>query len=291
LAVEVEFTASDSGYSIRQGDSSIEASSLDELAEAEDGALIGHIGMALSLPPFEARIHSDSPRGGGLGASSALAVAAIAAGEALAGREASSAESRAALARDIEARLMQLPTGRQDHFPALLGGALEIRHEVGGEQVRQLEVDLEALGDSMLVVYTGQSHFSAGNNWLIVRKRLEKDPSMIALFDGICDIADQMVGALEGTELDQVGRLVSREWDLRRQLSEQKSTPMIESILSRSLSVGAWGGKACGAGGGGCVLILCPSELRETIAREVCELGAELLATRPASRALEIVDS
>ena len=176
LAVEVEFTPMDDGYRIRQGDSNIEASSLEELAETEDGALISHVGMALLLPPFEVRIHSDSPRGGGLGASSALAVAAIAAGEALAGREASSAENRSALARDIEARLMQLPTGRQDHYPALLGGALEIRHEMGGEQVRRLEVDLDALGDSMLVIYTGQSHFSAGNNWLVVRRRLEKDP-------------------------------------------------------------------------------------------------------------------
>ncbi len=280
----------DAGYRIQQGDSSLEASTLGELAEAEDGALISHIGMALQLPPFEARIRSDSPRGGGLGASSALAVAAIAAGEALAGREASSAEDRSALARDVEARLMQLPTGRQDHYPALLGGVLEIRHEMGGEQVRRLEVDLDALGDSMLVVYTGQSHFSAGNNWLVVRRRLEKDPAITALFDGICDIAHQMVDALEETELDRVGRLVSREWDLRRQLSEQKSTPMIESILDRARSLGAWGGKACGAGGGGCVLLLCPPEIRDAISRELKDLGGEVLETRPADSPLEIFD-
>ena len=65
---------------------------------------------------------------------------------------------------------------------------------------------------------------------------------------------------------------------------------MIESILSRALSVGAWGGKACGAGGGGSVLILCPPETRDAISREVEELGAEILATRPANTPLEVVD-
>ena len=83
---------------------------------------------------------------------------------------------------NIEARLMELPTGCQDHFPALLGGVLEIRHEPGGEQVRHLAVDLAALGRSLLVVYTGQSHFSAGSNWRMIRRRLESDPEDDSLF-------------------------------------------------------------------------------------------------------------
>ena len=80
LAVEVEISPIESGYRVRQGDSLIETRSLEELAKTKDGALLGQIAQSLSLPPFEARIKSDSPRGGGLGASSALAVAAIAAG-------------------------------------------------------------------------------------------------------------------------------------------------------------------------------------------------------------------
>jgi len=289
LAVEVGLERAEVGYGIRQDDRQVSRESLPELAETEDGALLAHIAMALSLPPFEARIRSASPRGGGLGASSALAVAAIAAGEAMTGREASSAERRSALARDVEARLMQLPTGRQDHFPALLGGALEICHEPGGERVRRLSVDLDRLGDHMMVVYTGQSHFSAGNNWIVVRRRLEKDPEIVSLFDGISDLARQIVESLERGDLEAVARSVSREWELRRRLSAGKSTPMIESVLERGLAAGAWGGKACGAGGGGCVVLLCPPERRRAVTTEIEAIGGEVLATRPVSSPLQLV--
>ncbi|MEJ2085566.1 MAG: hypothetical protein P8Y44_07790 [Acidobacteriota bacterium] len=119
--MEVELEPIESGYVIRQDERQVRCDSLEELAATEDGSLLAHIGLALSLPPFAARIRSASPRGGGLGASSALAVAAIAAAEAMTGREASSADRRSALARDVEARLMQLPTGRQDHYPASSG--------------------------------------------------------------------------------------------------------------------------------------------------------------------------
>jgi D-glycero-alpha-D-manno-heptose-7-phosphate kinase len=291
LAVEVELSSIESGYRISQGDSLIEARSPEELSNTQDGALLGHIAQTLSLPPFDARIKSDSPRGGGLGASSALAVAAIAAGESMVGREESSPEARSALARDIEARLMQLPTGRQDHYPALLGGALEIRHEPGREQVRRIDVDLDALGECLVIAYTGQSHFSAGNNWMVVRRRLEKDPIVIRCFDGIRDIAQKIIEPLEKGEFEKVGRLVSQEWEWRRQLSEHKSTPMIESILNRALSTGAWGGKACGAGGGGCVLLLCPAERRQVISENLTDLGAKILTTHLASEPLQVVDS
>src|SRR6185369_258890 len=100
-------------------------------------------------------------------------VALIAAAEEAFGRERSGPAATAHLARDLEARMMGLPTGLQDHYPALLGGALEILHQPGGEAVRRIDADLDALAASLLVVYSGQSHFSAGKNWQVVRRRLE----------------------------------------------------------------------------------------------------------------------
>ena len=87
-------------------------------------ALVGHLASSLGLEPLEIEIHSASPRGGGLGASSAIAVAFIAAAERYTGVAETSVDARSRLARDVEARLMGLPTGRQDHFPALCGGLL-----------------------------------------------------------------------------------------------------------------------------------------------------------------------
>lgn len=289
LAATVRLSRSiDGRYRVRQGDSLVEADTAAELAAHPDGALAGVIAAAMELPPVEVSLASDSPRGGGLGASSAMAVGLIAAAEAELGRQPSEPRERVALARDLEARLMGLPTGIQDHYPALLGGALEIRPLPGGEVVRRLAVDLDALGESLLVVYSGHSHFSAGNNWQVVRRRLEGEAEVTGLFEGIAAAAADLPPALEAGDLRQVGELMSREWSFRRRLAAGVSTPALERLLETALSYGAWGGKACGAGGGGCLAFLCPPERKAAIAAELEKAGGQILAARPTGRTLEI---
>ncbi len=289
LAVTVKLRpAADGKYLVLQGESRIEAPSATELAQHAGAELIGVIASSLELPPFEASLASESPRGGGLGASSAMTVAFLAAAEEAFGRPRSRPERLAALARDLEARLMGLPTGLQDHYPALLGGALEIRSEPGGERVRSLDVHLDRLGASLLVVYSGQSHFSAGNNWQVVRRRLDGEVEVSGLFAGIAETAAELVPALEAGDLPRVGELMSREWSYRRQLAKGISTPTLENLLAVAAAHGAWGGKACGAGGGGCLAMLCPPERKSRIEAALREAGGEVLAARPAATPLSI---
>jgi D-glycero-alpha-D-manno-heptose-7-phosphate kinase len=288
LAATVRLRPLERGYRVHQGEGVGEAATAAELARDPATALVGVVAAALDLPPFEAFLASESPRGGGLGASSAVAVALIAAAEEAFGRPLSAARERVALARDLEARLMGLPTGVQDHYPALLGGALEIRPLPGGEQVRRLTVDLEALAGSLLVVYSGQSHFSAGNNWQIVRRRLEGEAEITELFEGIAAAAAELAPALEAGDLPKVGELMSREWSCRRRLTEGISTPALEGLLAAAAAAGAWGGKACGAGGGGCLAVLSPAERKEAVAAAMAKAGGEILAARPTGRGLEV---
>lgn len=288
LAATVQLRAQAQGYRVRQGNELVEAASAAELARDPAAALIGVIAAALELPPFEAALTSESPHGGGLGASSAMAVAFIAAAEEAFDRPRTPVRQRVAMARDLEARLMGLPTGVQDHYPALLGGALEIRPLPGGEQVRRLSVDLPALAASLLVVFSGQSHFSAGKNWQIVRRRLDGEAEVTALFEGIAGTAAELVPALEAGDLPRVGELMSREWSYRRRLAEGISTPMLEDLLRTAAGQGAWGGKACGAGGGGCLAVLCPAERREAVAAALANAGGQVLAARPTALPLEI---
>jgi D-glycero-alpha-D-manno-heptose-7-phosphate kinase len=296
LAIDVEVAVSmrrrGSGYCVHQGETRLEVETTEELAAHPEGALVGVVADALDLPPVEVELASGSPRGGGLGASSAMAVALIAAGQEILGPEARPEDRaprrRARLARDLEARLMGLPTGMQDHYPALLGGALEIVHRPGGEEVRPLEVDLEALAASLLVVFTGVSHFSAGQNWEVVRRRLEGEPEARALFSGIAEVAAALPEALVSGDLARAGELVAREWSYRRHLAQGVDTPEIESLVTTARSLGAWGWKACGAGGGGSVAILCPPERRGSIAERLAQTGVEPLPARPSFQALRV---
>jgi D-glycero-alpha-D-manno-heptose-7-phosphate kinase len=288
VAVEVSVEPARDRYSVRQGDLRVEAAAARELAAEPEGALVGLVADTLTLPPLAATLRSGSPRGGGLGASSAMVVALIAAAEETFDLPRSTPARRVAMARDLEARLMGLPTGIQDHYAALLGGALEIRHQPGGEVVRRLEIDLQALAASLLVVYTGQSHFSAGQNWQVVRRRLDAEPDVTALLAGIAEVAGQAAAALAAGDLERLGAVMGEEWRLRRRLAAGISTPAIERLLDLAAAAGAWGGKACGAGGGGCIAVLCPADRRAALAERLDRAGGQVLPARPVDRPLEV---
>lgn len=289
LPVAVELVPGGREYAIVQGGERRTAATAAGFAGDPATALAGLVLEQLEVAPCGIEIRSASPRGAGLGASSALTVALLAAGElARAGRLTLSPGERAALARDLEARLMGLPTGQQDHFPAQLGGALELEHRPGGERVRALAVDLPALAARLVVAYTGQSHFSAGNNWQVVRRRLEGEAEVVARLDAVRDAARDLVPALEAGDWPQVGALMAAEWHARRGLAPEIGTPALDALLAAAGEAGAWGGKACGAGGGGCVAALCPPAQRPALEAAWTALGATLLAAAPTARGLEV---
>jgi D-glycero-alpha-D-manno-heptose-7-phosphate kinase len=277
------------GWAVTQGDSRVEAATPTELLADAGAALAGLVALHHALPPVMFELASASPRGAGLGASSALVVAMLAAAEQLVhGRLVESAEGRAAVARDLEARLMGLPTGLQDHLPGQLGGALAIEHRVGGQRVRRLAVDLEALGRHLVVAYTGQSHFSAGNNWSILRRRFEAERDTVARLDRIRDLAAELPAALEAGDFAAAGRLSGAEWEARRGLAAEVSTPRLEELLAAATAAGAWGGKACGAGGGGSLFVLAPEGRTGEVAAAWRAAGATILAAAPTARGLEV---
>jgi len=291
LEVRVELRPAKDTYCVRQGETTITAATRDELRANPGSALCGWVADALDLPPIEIEIFSASPRGAGLGASSALTMALLAAGEAFQNRTPSEPADRVALARDLEAAMMAYPTGVQDHYPALLGGALEISYRAGGEEVQRLKTDLDALGDSLLVLYTGRSHFSAGQNWKIVRRALDGDAEIHELLSGIAEVASEMALAITACDYESAGKLMTREWSLRRQLADGISTPEIEHLLAVADSMGSWGGKACGAGGGGCIALLAPPTAMEGLKERLRTEDCLLLDSRCASEPLNVWQS
>ena len=287
-AVDVSLSADCGGsYVVEQGGEEIREVELKGLLGRRRTALVGLVAELYSLEAFRCRIRSGSPQGGGLGASSALTVALIRAAELWSGSAPRSAAAVMRLARDLEARLMALPTGTQDHAAALHGGALELIYPPGDVVVRGLrEVDLERLGDHLLLVYSGQSHFSAGSNWQVVRRRLDGDREITRCFEGLADTAREISSTLKANDLPSTGRLMSREWSFRRQLSEGIATPVIEELLGLATSRGAWGGKACGAGGGGCIALLCPPEVKASLRDLYRSEGYRVIEARPTGRPL-----
>ena len=74
---------------------------------------------------------SEAPAGAGIGGSSAMAVAICAALDRLT-RAGHDPISWVHISRDVEARVIRVPTGTQDHYPSAFGGASVIHLDIGG---------------------------------------------------------------------------------------------------------------------------------------------------------------
>lgn len=290
VPVEVDVDLRPQGYEIVTATGGLARSTLAELSEVADVRLFALLLEHLDAPPLRLTVRSAAPQGSGLGASSSLAVATIVAVDRLFDHQ-RPVRGVVTLARDIEARLMGLPTGCQDHYPPLLGGALSIAHQPGGESVQPLEVDLSRLERRLVVAYSGKSHVSAQSNWGVYRRRLEADPDTTERFERIAEIAQAIVEPLESGEFEAVGRLVAEEWEQRVGLADGVSTPTIDDLLEKADGLGAYGGKASGAGGGGCVFVLAPENRRDAIRRAWTDLGAEVLEVRLRADGLDTVTS
>lgn len=65
--------------------------------------------------------------------------------------------------------------------------------------------------------------------------------------------------------LDDFGRLLNKGWELKKSLAKGITNPQIEEIHERALRAGALGGKICGAGGRGFLLLYCPFEKQDKV--------------------------
>lgn len=222
------------------------------------------------------RTRSDSPVGAGIAGSSAMNIALIGALSAWTGRTLGD-EATLALALNVEAQVIGVPTGVQDYRPAYYGGISAVELGVAGVRRVELTVAPRELEARLVLVYTGASRNSGINNWDTMVRRINGDASVRAAFDLIANAAVIMRDALESGDWATVGLALNQEWQARKRLAPGVTTPEIDALLDRALAAGATGGKVCGAGGGGCLVCLVEPRQRAAVASTLQAGGATLL--------------
>ncbi len=236
-------------------------------------ALVGSLLEALEIrQPLHVEFWSGVPFGSGLGGSSALTVALMGALERLSSRNLSGVD-RVDFVRDVETRVLGKPAGVQDYYPPLEGGVHVITFRPGRTSGERIDPDGAAWERHLTLFDSGVSHSSGMNNWQILRGRLEGDVSVAENLEGVRAAAVAMAEAVRGGDFPAMGRALAREWEARRRLAPVVSTPTIERAIAAAIAAGAWGGKACGAGGGGCVVFLSPAEATGGVRRALSGLG------------------
>ena len=86
--------------------------------------------------------------------------------------------------------------------------------------------------------------------------------------------------ALLSERPDDLGKLLSREWNNRKRLAAGVTSPRIDSLMRAAQKAGALSSKICGAGGGGCMITLVKPERRAAVERALSGAGATLLSYR-----------
>ncbi len=239
---------------------------------------------------FTIETESEAPAGAGISGSSALLIALSAALNRFTGRR-FSLEHLRRISQNIEARVIRVPTGAQDYYPALYGGVSTIELLPEGLRRTAIDIDPNELESRYVLAYTGEPRNSGINNWEVMKAHIDGDRAVHRNFDLIAAIANQMRCALLRRDWTEAGRLLREEWSHRRKNVPGITTPLIDRLVSATRRAGAVGAKVCGAGGGGCVLFLIEPEARQRVERLIIAQGAAVLAARIAPRGVRIAVS
>ncbi|MGQ0703378.1 MAG: GHMP family kinase ATP-binding protein [Gemmatimonadales bacterium] len=253
--------------------------SAEELSRYSQLELLKAAVRRSGLGPCGLRTWSEAPPGSGLGSSGALDVAMVAALDRAQGITRGPAEL-AEEAFHLEAVEAGLPGGRQDQYAAAFGGFLRLEFAGGTVKVERLALDLEfaaALERQTVICYTGLSRVSSRTIERVMSAYRRREPQVVGSLRALADIANQMTDALGAADLDRVAALLSENWSRQQQLDAAMRTEPMARLEAAVQRAGALGGKAAGAGAGGCMFFLVRDP--EAAARAAQATGCRLLRT------------
>jgi D-glycero-alpha-D-manno-heptose-7-phosphate kinase len=220
---------------------------------------------------------TDAPPGSGLGSSSALVVAMLAAVGAVSGRSWVAPEL-AWRAYQVERVDLKIEGGMQDQYAAAFGGLNLIEfHGDDNVDVRPLPVApamIEELERSLLLAWSGHSRTDAG----ILRRQVDgvlggSARSMESLA-AIKALAVAMGEALRRGDLAAFAEGLHEGWRQKRRLAAGITNARLDELYAVGRQAGAAGGKVLGAGGGGFLLFAAPPGHRDRVAAALEASGA-----------------
>jgi D-glycero-alpha-D-manno-heptose-7-phosphate kinase len=261
--------------------------SLQEMSNDPKAALLHRALEHFKLTGIRITTRTDAPRGSGLGGSSALAITLVRALSEMAGNPIEG-EDLIFLVRDLETRLLGVPAGIQDYYPPVFGGLGSLHLNPGKPARHPLQISVHDLGAHMLLHYTGIAHFSGTNNWELYKRQVEKKKKVDRGLALIAETSIEMERALDSGNYEAAGAALGKEWEARKALIDGISTPEIEAAISAATEAGAWAGKVCGAGGGGCIVFLFPPDRREAITRALSTVPGRVLEAVPVAHGMTV---
>ena len=216
----------------------------------------------------------DIPALSGIGSSSSFTVGLLNALYALRG-EVVTKRRLAFDAIHVEQDLIGEPVGSQDQTAAAFGGFNHI--EFGGRKegifvqtVPVTEEKLDYLQSCLLFYFTGFPRYASE----VSKEQIVQTPKKFKELNVMKEMVDEAINILNGPieGLNEFGKLLHESWMIKRNLTKLISNDSIDDMYQAAIGAGAIGGKLCGAGGGGFILLFVPPENQVKVKEKMKEL-------------------
>ncbi|MFA6964003.1 GHMP kinase [Bosea sp. (in: a-proteobacteria)] len=226
------------------------------------------VGEALDMS-----VIADLPASSGLGSSSAFTVGLINLVKALKSEQMTRLDLGLA-AIHAERDLLNDSVGVQDQLHAAFGGLNRFDFVDGRIRISPVQMHSDCqnvLLSSLVLIYTGIQRSASAT----VKEQIDatRERKVDRELGELLALTTQAVEVLEGVDPERMlatfGAMMHEGWMIKRSLSTKVSTPEINELYDAAIEAGALGGKLCGAGGGGFLLMVVPPECRAAFSQKM----------------------
>lgn len=214
---------------------------------------------------FEVAMLADIPsEGSGLGSSSTLTVGLLNAFYQYLGINVETSRL-AEEACKIEIDILGKPIGKQDQYIAAYGGICGIKfnkdESVIVEKINIPTSIKRRFGSNLMLFFTNIVRKAAN----ILSEQKDNISINIEFHNEIKELAYKTYEALNKGNLDLIGEILNKNWELKRKLASGITNSTIDSMYNLAIKGGALGGKICGAGGGGFLMTYCKRNEQDSL--------------------------
>jgi len=229
---------------------------------------------------IEVAYRSDLPAGSGLGTSATLNVVWLS----LIKSKVQSDEDRrtiAELSYDLE-RILGILGGKQDQYASAFGGFnyFTFGEAVGVERLNVAPETVAELESRLVLCYTGKSRLSSGIHGDVWGNYRGGNPDTVNALYSLRNVAIRMRTVLLEGNVEEFGDLLNQNWRHQKALHPSVTNSQIDSLFEFAMANGAVAGKACGAGGGGCLLFLSAPGRKEDLEMVLRDQGVRVIPFR-----------
>lgn len=222
---------------------------------------------------------SDAPPGSGLGTSAAMGIALLGALDAFETHTSEPAKL-AALAHLLEVEELGIAGGKQDQLAAALGGINYLAFGAGlpvSTPLKTRQGVINELEKRLVVCYSGISRLSGDIIQRVQQAYLHGEPTTCTALRTMRDLASILRSALATGDLQQIGPILLENWHCQRALHPSVTNAEVDALFEVAAEHGALGGKACGAGGGGCLVFFAAADAERGLRDALAAAGTQII--------------